>query len=253
MRLALISDIHGNFSALQAVLTDAQRQRAEAIVCLGDVATSGPQPRQVVAELQKVGCPCILGNHESALLNPAVALRYQIAPTLIPSLHWTLAQLTSSDLDYMRAFKPTLELPLGADAGLLCFHGSPLSNTDLLLAATPAEDLAEMIADSRAQVFAGGHTHIQMLRQHDGKLIVNPGSVGQPFRAFPMHGAAPALLPWAEYAIVQSQGEALSVDLRRIPFDLEAYLRALADSALPIKDWLLHEYVSARQTQAPNG
>ena len=73
MRLALISDIHGNYSALQAVLDDLSLQHADSIVCLGDIATNGPQPKQVIAEMQKIGCPSIVGNHDQALLDPNAA------------------------------------------------------------------------------------------------------------------------------------------------------------------------------------
>ena len=246
MRLALISDIHGNLTALQTVLEDIRRERIDSIICLGDVATNGPHPKQVIAELQRLGCPCILGNHESAVLDPDAALRYQIAPTLIESLHWTRDQLAQSELDYLRAFKPTISVALGDSTQLLCFHASPLSNTDLLLAMTPVEDLAEMLAGCDAKFFAGGHTHIQMLRQYDGLLIINPGSVGQPFRAFLIPGSPPALLPWAEYAILEWANRALSVGLRRLPFDVIEYCRAVSASGIPIKDWLLNEYSGAK-------
>lgn len=244
MRLALISDIHGNNTALQAVLHDIHRQRVESIVCLGDVATNGPEPKRVIAELRNIGCPCIIGNHESALLDPDAAVRYQIPPQLISSLNWTLNQLTKSELSYLASFKATLPITLGKDMNLLCFHASPLSNTDLLLAMTPAEDLAEMFTGSDAKFFAGGHTHLQMLRQYEGMLVINPGSVGQPFRSFPLPGSAPSLLPWAEYAILDWADDALSVDLRRVPFDVNKYCRAIMESEIPLKDWLLQEYSS---------
>ena len=245
MRLALISDIHGNYTALQAVLQDIRRERIDSIICLGDVATNGPEPKRVIAELQRLGCPCILGNHESALLDPGAAMRYQIAPQLLSSLQWTLDQLTKSELDYLRAFKTTLPVALGDGTNLLCYHASPLSNTDLLLAMTPAEDLAEMLAGSDAQFFAGGHTHLQMLRQYDGLLVINPGSVGQPFRAFPMPGSAPSLLPWVEYAILGWTNGGLSLDLRRVPFDVKEYCRAIKESGIPLTEWLLQEYAGS--------
>lgn len=242
IRLALISDIHGNYTALNAVLADIRREQIDSVICLGDVATNGAEPKRVIAELLRLGCPCILGNHESALLDPGAAVRYQIPPQLIPSLHWTLAQLTRSELDYLRGFQPTLSVVLGDNADLLCYHASPLSNTDLLLATTPVEDLAEMLAGSKANFFAGGHTHLQMLRQYEGLLVINPGSVGQPFRSFPLPGSAPSLLPWAEYAILGWTDGRLSLDLRRVPFDVKEYCRIISESGIPLKDWLLEEY-----------
>lgn len=75
MRIALISDIHGNLISLEAVLADIDREEADQIICLGDVATIGPQPREVVAKLKASGLTGITGNHESYLLNPVRSMR----------------------------------------------------------------------------------------------------------------------------------------------------------------------------------
>jgi predicted phosphodiesterase len=70
MRMALISDIHGNLVALEAVMNDLERQGAERMVCLGDVAASGPQPRGVLQRLQALDCPVVMGNADAWLLEP---------------------------------------------------------------------------------------------------------------------------------------------------------------------------------------
>ncbi|MCB0291188.1 MAG: metallophosphoesterase, partial [Calditrichaeota bacterium] len=79
MKIALISDIHGNLTALEAVLADIRRRGADRIICLGDLATLGPQPREVIARLRELDCPGIMGNHDAALLHLEAAARYQIA------------------------------------------------------------------------------------------------------------------------------------------------------------------------------
>lgn len=242
MRLALLSDIHGNHTALEAVLNDIGGQQIDSVICLGDVATIGPQPKQVIASLKKLGCPCIMGNHDSALLQTDRALQYQIAPPLIPTLHWCADQLDEGEKNYLRSFKPTLEIPLEANNVLLCFHGSPRANIENIFATTPPDDLDLMLADHSANIFACGHTHIQMLRQHKGNLVVNAGSVGQPFRQTPVSGTPPTLLPWAEYAIVNSTKESLGVDLRRVFFDFKHLTDIIAKSNIPLKDRLLQQY-----------
>ena len=242
MRVALISDIHGNLPALEAVLADIRGQRVDSIVCLGDVATLGPQPRQVLARLREVCSAFILGNHDAALLDLTRAPELQIAPPLLPTLHWCAEQLSRDELDFLRSFTPTFTLELDADYRVLCFHGSPHSNTDLLLATTPPEELDRLLAEQTTTLFAGGHTHIQMLRQHRGKLIINPGSVGSAFLETPAPGATPSLTPWAEYALVRVLDGVVSVDLRRVPFDVRAYCDVLAHSDLPIRDWWLGQY-----------
>ena len=89
MRIALISDIHGHYGALEAVLIDIARQPIDATICLGDVATIGPQPKQVLSKLKQLECMCVLGNHDAALLQPEAASQYRIAPQLI----WEQTQL----------------------------------------------------------------------------------------------------------------------------------------------------------------
>jgi putative phosphoesterase len=244
MRIALISDIHGHATGLDAVLNDIDRQNVDQIVCLGDVATIGPQPREVVSRLRRLGCPVVMGNHDAALLNPAAAAEYHIADVLWPTLEWCSGQLDAADMAYLASFKPTIEIALGANLTLTCFHGSPRSPVELVLATTPAAQLETFFAGQTAAVLAGGHSHIQMLRQHLGQLIINPGSVGQPFMRPASPGIVPTLFRWAEYAIVQCVDECLSVELRRVPFDIAAFFAIVAASSLPIKDMVQQQYAS---------
>ena len=88
---------------------------------------------------------------------------------------------------------------------------------------------------------AGGHTHVQMVRQHRGTLLVNPGSVGLPFKEF-VSGQQPTLLDDAEYALIDSDGGSISVILRRVPFDVGAQREAVAASDHPLRDWLVAHY-----------
>ncbi|NJN55696.1 MAG: hypothetical protein HC804_13670, partial [Anaerolineae bacterium] len=86
MYIALISDMHGHAIALQAVLADIQQHPIDQIVCLGDVATIGFQPKETLELVQSLGCLCLMGNHDAALLQPDQAVQYQIAPLLLPNL-----------------------------------------------------------------------------------------------------------------------------------------------------------------------
>ncbi len=249
MRIGLISDIHGNLTALEAVLADLAAHPVDTLICLGDVATLGPQPKQVIARLRALGCPCINGNHESALLDLKKAADYQVAPSLIPTVEWCAGQLNADEMDYLRSFQPSLELPVDEDLNLLCFHGSPHSNVGQILATTPPDKLDKMFDGQTADLFAGGHTHIQMLRQYGGKLIINPGSVGSAFRKPYQAGSVPELLPWAEYGIISATRGVISVDLRRVPFDIPAFSKAITESGIPEQEWWLRQYSRSSGTR----
>src|SRR6185437_972703 len=242
MRVALISDIHGNEIALRAVLASIAREGVDQVVCLGDVATLGPRPTVILAMLREMGCPTIVGNHDEFMLRPDLVHGYAKVPIIVDAVHWCRAELTSTDLDQIRAFVPEMDIPLGGGATLHLFHGSPRSNVEDLLATTPADELATMLDGRSATVLAGGHTHVQMLRQHRGMLLVNPGSVGMPFREY-VGGRAPELMAHAEYAIVEADesGE-VGVRLRRVPLDRTALRRAAEDSKNPMRGALVAQY-----------
>ena len=245
MRIALISDIHGNFVSLKAVLADIERQHVNEIIFLGDAATLGPQPHEVLQLLKKLGCPCIIGNHETYLFKPSLGQAYMGGTQWFSDiLTWCRARLTPKDYQFMRTFQPMLKVKLEGDNSLICFHGSPRRHTDNIFATTPNEELNEMLAGRRATVMAGGHTHVQMLRQHMGVLLVNAGSVGLPFEQMPFTERGPRVMPWAEYSIVTSEHNSISVELHRIPVDMKAIKQAGIDARMPETSAWLRNWIS---------
>jgi len=242
MRIAFISDIHGNFTALQAVLADIQQQSIDQIVCLGDVVTLGPQPLEVLNALRELKCPYIKGNHDAATLDPESAIRHEIASHLIPDLYWCKNQLSADDLQFIDSFKPMHKVNLPNGDHILAFHGSPLSFTDIIQATTPNELLDTYFHGQKAGIFIGGHSHIQMVRRHDDKLVLNAGSVGNAFRFAYSPGKPVYLLPWAEYMIVSQSGDSLSIDARRVDFDTGKLIEKVKESQLPCTPWWLSQY-----------
>lgn len=237
-KIAIISDIHGNLPALDAVLAAITAEGIARIVCLGDVATLGPQPHEAIARLRALGCPVVMGNTDAMLLAPhraAIPASGELSNEYFDQ--WSAAQLTPDDLAYLRTFQPTISLPLSADTTLLCYHGSPRSYDERITAETPDDELQEMLAATPAQLYAGGHTHQQLFRRHRDVLVLNPGAVGFVKDAIP-----PATLvgnpSWAEYAVIASDdGGWLDVSLRRVPFDLDALFAAMDATGIPREQW----------------
>jgi predicted phosphodiesterase len=242
MRIAIISDTHGNLPALNAALADIRSRQTDRVIFLGDAATIGSEPVETLDILRELDCPCIMGNHDDAMLDPARAMEFQIAPSLHGSLRWGIERLDRSHFDFLRSFRPTLEFNLPANLSMLCFHGSPKSNTDMILSTTPAETVDGFFNGHASSLWVGGHTHIQMLRRYGEKLIVNPGSVGNAFKNAFSPGNPPELLPWAEYAILEVDKTVLSVDLRRVPFDTREVLRRMSESGNPAAPWWRDQY-----------
>src|ERR1041384_6523454 len=117
MRLALISDLHANELALDAVLADVQTAGFDQLVCLGDVATLGPRPSAVLARLRALGCPCIMGNHDAFMLDPPLGRAYTEFPLVVASVDATRAALSAGELEFIAGFQRTLRLE-----GVLLYH-----------------------------------------------------------------------------------------------------------------------------------
>jgi len=240
-RLALISDVHGNEVALRAVLRDIQARGVDEVACLGDVATLGPKPREVL-ELVVEHCDhLILGNHDEYMFAPESVHAHTNAPPVVSAVAECRSTLTAREIETMRGFAQRLELP-GFGRGALLFHGSPASNNCDLVAETPEAELDRELRDHPQGILAGGHTHVQLLRRYRGRWLVNPGSVGMPFERF-VAGAPPTILAHAEYAIVESGAGAVSVTFRQVELDRAALLRDVRawDSAL--RDYVEQQYL----------
>ncbi|HXC52271.1 MAG TPA: metallophosphoesterase family protein [Candidatus Limnocylindrales bacterium] len=241
MRTALISDLHGNHVSLKAVLDDIDRTGIDEVICLGDVATLGPRPSEVISELGERGCRCILGNHDAFMLDDQLIRSYTEVPIVVDAVDWCRDQLSADEIAFLSRFELKIPMQLGKNTSALLFHGSPRSHMEDLLATTPPDELDEALAGSQATVLAGGHTHIQMLRQHRGMLLVNPGSVGMPFRQY-ASGNAPQILPHAEYAVIEADDDNVSVTLRRVSVDKHRLRAEAADSDNPICRSLEQQY-----------
>jgi predicted phosphodiesterase len=251
MRVAILSDIHGNLVALKAVLSDLQRRKIEQVLYLGDVAATGPQPCEVIELVQAKGWPCVRGNTDETLAKNIPDIPHEKEWELLPEEdkrrlleldEWTRKQLRKSDRDYLSTFEPTVLFRPKNGPSFLCYHGSPRSNHEGIFATTPDNLLTEYLEGHEAEIFVGGHTHMQMLRRFRRSIIVNPGSVGLPFDMHP---------PWvgrmrnpvrAEYAIVSLAGKSLSLEFVSVLYSLGDLERAVRNSGLPNSDWWLSDW-----------
>jgi putative phosphoesterase len=239
MRVALLSDIHGNLLALEAVLTALKQEAADQIVCLGDVAIFGPQPGETLARIRALRCPVVMGNTDAWALDPQPhPLRNADSPRFNDVEFWGAAQLTADDLAFIRTFQPIVQLTLDNDITLLCYHGSPRSYHDVILGTTPDDELRVMFSGFTATAMAGGHTHTPMLRRLETTTVLNPGSVGLPFERLP-GSQATRNPPWAEFVIVEWRDAGLQIKFCRTPINVAAVIKTVMESAMPHAEWWL--------------
>jgi putative phosphoesterase len=242
MRIALISDIHGNLTALETALVDIARLGADKIVCLGDVAPEGPQPIAVIHRLRDLSIPVVKGNTDDWLLNPKpkkakdAAERRKIEMGL-----WTMAQMTATERALMEEYAMTLSFDLDG-LSLLCYHGSPRSCEHRIRPITPARQLEKHFRGHNERLLAGGHTHEAMVRRFGESIILNPGSVGAPVIESKTSSKDMYLPTWAEYALVETGGRDLNITLRRVPYPLADLAAAVHASGMPHADHYLADW-----------
>lgn len=199
MPYALLSDIHGNMRAFEAVLAELTAFGLDDGIVLGDVAQGGDEPAAVLDRLVELGWPVILGNADAWLLDASV----EDAPEeVVARREWTLSQLDERHVGQIGAMHLTY-----ARDGLLAFHASPRNFDDILFPDTV--DVSPWCVDGYP-LLAGGHTHFQWTTRIGDAVYVNPGSVGLP--VYRWNDRRP--LDHAEYAIVHGS----AVEFRRCAY-----------------------------------
>jgi predicted phosphodiesterase len=213
--VALVSDIHGNDTALAVVVAELERLGIAQAVCLGDVAQGGSEPAEVLDRLAGLGWPVILGNADAFLLEVPSDSPEPITEAQLERREWSLGRLEPRHFEQIRAFLPTVDVELEGGLTLRAFHGSPHSYDDVVLPETRDGQVERLLGGSGVDLLAGGHTHLQWARYVDGALYVNPGSVGLAYDRFADEPEPAAV---AEYAIVTGG----SVEFRRVPWQSES-------------------------------
>jgi putative phosphoesterase len=232
--IAIISDIHANVIALEAVLADLDAMRIEQVVCLGDVAATGPAPEKVVSLLRERDWRFVRGNCDDAMVKVAAGESDPPVDEHDTIDHWCVSRLSADAIAFLAGFEAVVEIDLEG-MPICCYHGSPRSNLDETLATTAETALTEWFSGYRAALFAGGHTHVPMVRRFRESLLINPGSIGLPF--IEMAGGETINPLWAEYALINFDRGVLGVELRRSMVDLDAVLRVVHDSEMPHREW----------------
>jgi putative phosphoesterase len=199
LRIAALSDIHGNLPALEAVLREVERERPDLIVVCGDVA-SGPMPAETIETLRKLKvAKFVRGNADRGLIDEFDGK--PTSPMPGPFAGWCARQLNREQRDFLASFEDTVAI----DRILFC-HASPPNDTDVFTAETPDERVRMLMTGVDADLVVCGHTHMQFDRRVDRLRIVNPGSVGMPYGE-----------PGACWAMLGQD-----VEMRRTDYDREA-------------------------------
>ncbi|UCH58041.1 MAG: metallophosphoesterase family protein [Candidatus Bathyarchaeota archaeon] len=218
VRLLAVSDIHGNLAALESVLRDAGD--FDAVVCVGDVVGYGPRPGECIGALSGLGFSCVLGNHDQAVIsadtsgmNPYAAAAIDIHRRLLNTGHTT----------WLQKLRKSLSMDEGG-VRIAVFHGSPDHPTTEYVYPSEAQVRAGPFFEAtRADLLLLGHTHVPYIHRYGGRVLLNPGSVGQPRDG----------IPHASYMLIDLENGCVEVSHRRAPYDIEKTVEQMRLLSLP--------------------
>lgn len=226
MRLAVISDIHANLHALQAVWQDIEDQSPDAVYCLGDLVGYGAFPNEVVEFIRDRSIPTVMGNYDEGvgfdMDDCGCVYREPYEEHLgKQSLYWS-RQNTRSDL---KAFLRELPLQIRLEERrpkMLLVHGSPRKINEYLYEDRPPATFERIAKLAGTEILFFGHTHLPYHKTVAGTSFVNTGTVGKPRDGDVRAG----------YALV-SLGRRIQVSYRRVGYDVQAAAEAIRHSGLP--------------------
>ncbi len=220
MRVAIVSDVHGNLRALDACLDDLAREGgADVLVAAGDFCMDGPKPRRVLERLQERGAVCIRGNTERYIAMESID---SFAVEEREAILWQRDQLGEAWLAWMRALPFSMTFGEGHDR-LFVSHANPKTDDEHVWPDADDASLERLFGDVDASAFAFGHLHLPYVRAWRGKLLVNVSSAGLPKDGDPR----------AHYAILTQRSGGWQVRSRRVDFDVEKTARDLERSGIP--------------------
>ncbi len=242
-RMAVLSDIHGNLLALEAILADLERQgQPDVYWVLGDLVAFLPWPRETLERLRSLPNVAFLQGNTDRYL---VTGRRPLAPVHSPEdwarmpaflemrdalFRWTVERLAWEDYLFLRDLPTRLEMDMPGYGRVVGVHAVPGDDETNIFPDTPEEEILPHLAGLDASMLIYGHTHRPLDRSVGGVRLVNPGSIG-----FSLDGD-----PRVGYALLDFRGAECTVAIRRVEYDMDAVIAELERVQHPSRPLLLH-------------
>ncbi|MBF0569270.1 MAG: YfcE family phosphodiesterase [Candidatus Omnitrophica bacterium] len=213
MKIAILSDVHANLPALQAVIVDARSRQVNEFWNLGDMVGFSPFPNETIALLQQTCAQHIVGNYDLKVLSAeriAKMRKTQKDADKLFSFEWTHQHLSPESVSFIKSLAETERVKVKGQRVLLT-HGSPEGIEDGLADTTPLARFEALALNSKADIILCGHTHRFFQKKVAGVFFVNPGSVGRPFDGDTR----------ASYAILEITDQGVTAELFRVSYDVQ--------------------------------
>jgi len=219
LKIAVISDIHSNLDAFEAVIADLPT--VDNILCLGDIVGYGPQPNEVVEKIRQLHPVVVLsGNHDYVVSTGEIE---GFSSHAAIAAKWTRKQLKKENLRYLSALSPSSRLVLD-EVRTSLFHASPRDPlSEYIYPGISQSEVDTLLDQSDGKLLLLGHTHVPMVCSSKKGILANPGSVGQPRDT----------IPRASYAILTVSDSRVSVDIRRVVYNIDSVAEKIINAGLP--------------------
>lgn len=242
MKIAVISDIHGNMQALQAVLKNIKEENCDKIFCLGDLAMAGPEPARTIDKIQELikttDFTCIQGNTDEMIANcdnQMIHMLEENNPVMAHALECDATVVTDEQKEFLRNLPVQNEQEIEG-VKILLVHGSPRKNNENIYCDLKIEEVEEMIKGTDANIIFCGHTHVPCGYQTNTRqTVVNVGSVGRPF----------AQKPKSCYAILEINNGEFSIKHNLVDYDVKTASEILKGRGFEGADKLAAMLISA--------
>lgn len=222
MKLAIISDIHGNLFALEKVLEDIEHEKCDNVICLGDLAMAGPEPNETIQLVKQMNWDIVQGNTDKMIVEFNEEMYnslYSHIPLMSNALKNDAEVISEENKEFLKNLPEQLEININ-HTPILLVHGSPRRNNEDISPDLPLEKVEEMVEGTDARLILCGHTHLPCGYQtNSGITVVNVGSVGRPFTEKPL----------ACYAVVNFDELGFGVEHKFVEYDNEKAAQVLAN------------------------
>jgi len=219
VRIIVISDIHSNLTAFEAIIKSLPE--FDLSICLGDIVGYGPQPNEVVQRVREFSPDVtLLGNHDHAVITGSTAGFSELASRAV---EWTRQNITKENVSYLRTLKPSTRMKIENVEGAF-FHGSPRDPlSEYVYPEISKDEVGQIMQEAEASLVLLGHTHIPMNYSIGGKMLANPGSVGQPRDGDPR----------ASFAIITLTNGKFAFQVKKIEYDIASTANKIMEAKLP--------------------
>ncbi|SDH42798.1 metallophosphoesterase family protein [Alteribacillus bidgolensis] len=217
MKVALLSDIHGNARALKAVLNDLKDKKVDKMYILGDLCYRGPEPKNALETVRSSPAKVLKGNADEWVVRGV--LKNEVPDNALALMNqerdWTLERLSQEDVNYLSRLPESFLESFSDSVIMHAFHATPTSLFDVVTADHSDKKLEEKLSfHTKANIIVYGHIHTPFIKTIGDKTFINTGSVGLPFDGDPR----------PSYVLLHIEDDAFSASIHRVSYDLQRVL-----------------------------